>query len=200
MPWPFCWRERKKSLNIGVCSICAEPHKEVSGKTDVFKFYTIDKPGFITGGFRVENAWKNYPVCKDCIKYLESGRDYLEKNLNFRFYGFNYLLIPRLLLEDNYKLDPILKLLVDTKKEISLKRKTIKRITDDDQEILETLTEQGDLLTLNFLFCRASRVQSGFCCWSKMSSLQELKEYSKQKQKSMKYLTMEESSGLLSAP
>lgn len=148
----FAEGKRKKSLNTGVCSICAEPHKEVSGKTDVFKFYTIDKPGFITGGFKVENAWKNYPVCKDCSKYLESGRDYLEKNLYFRFYGFNYLLIPRLLLHDNYELGVILNLLVDTKKEISLKRKTIKRITDDDQEILEILTEQGDILTLNFLF------------------------------------------------
>lgn len=148
----FGKEKRKKSLNTGVCSICAEPHKEVSGKTDVFKFYTIDKPGFITGGFKLENAWKNYPVCEDCSKYLESGRDYLEKNLNFRFYGFSYLLIPRLLLHENDELEKILNLLVNTKKEISLKRKTVKRITDDHQEILEALTEQGDMMTMNFLF------------------------------------------------
>lgn len=148
----FAEERRKKSLNIGVCSICAEPDKEVSGKTDVFKFYTIDKPGFITGGFNAEDAWKNYPVCKECSQYLESGRDYIEKNLNFKFYGFNYLLIPRLLLHDSYELEKILNLFAESKKEISLRRKTVKRITDDDQEILETLTELGDLLTLNFLF------------------------------------------------
>ncbi|MDI6846477.1 MAG: TIGR02556 family CRISPR-associated protein, partial [Candidatus Saccharicenans sp.] len=153
----FAEERRKRSLNIGVCSICAEHNKEVSGKTDVFKFYTIDKPGFITGGFNPEDAWKNFPVCKDCSQYLQKGKNYIEKNLNFKFYGFNYLLIPRLLLHESSELETILNLFAESKKEISLKRKTIRRITDDDQEILETLTELGDLLTLNFLFLQIQR-------------------------------------------
>ncbi len=90
-------KKLKKSANIGVCSICGETEKEVSGKVDVFKFYTIDKPGFIAGGFKEIDAWKNYPVCRNCKSDLEWGRKFLENNLNFKFYGLNYLLIPRLL-------------------------------------------------------------------------------------------------------
>jgi len=56
------------------------------------------------------------------------------------------------LLNDNDRLDSILKILAETKKDISLKERTIKRITDDDHEILEALSEQPDILTLNFLF------------------------------------------------
>lgn len=38
----FAEEKRKKSANLGICSICGMTDKEISGKTDVFRFYTID--------------------------------------------------------------------------------------------------------------------------------------------------------------
>ncbi len=143
---------RKKSSSLGLCSICSQLSQEVSGTANVFKFYTIDKPGFISGGFRKDLAWKNYPVCSDCFRAIENGRKFIENNLNYRFYGLSYLLIPRLLFGSKDLLKDILHLLSDSVKRISLKERIKKRITNDENEILEYLSEQKDFLTLNFLF------------------------------------------------
>ncbi|MDA8340045.1 MAG: TIGR02556 family CRISPR-associated protein [Nitrospiraceae bacterium] len=149
----FAETKRKKSANTGVCSICKLSDKEVSGKTDVFRFYTIDKPGFITGGFQETLAWKNYPVCLECNTLLENGKKFLENNLRFNFvYGLNYYLIPRLLIGRSGILEEILNTLSDTSKKVSLKERIKKRITNDENEILEYLSEAKDIMTLNFLF------------------------------------------------
>jgi len=78
-----------------LCSICKKKSDEVYGFVSTFNFYTVDKPGFISGGFRQKDAWKNYPVCLNCALTLEDGKKYLEDNLSFNFYGFRYLLIPK---------------------------------------------------------------------------------------------------------
>jgi CRISPR-associated protein Csh1 len=144
--------KRKRSASSGVCSICGLPDKEVSGKTDVFKFYTVDKPGFITGGFDESLAWKNFPVCMECKTLLENGRKFIDTKLNFRFYGLSYYLIPRLLIGSQDVLNNILDIFSDTTKTLSLKERIKKRITNDENEILEYLSEEKDILTLNFLF------------------------------------------------
>lgn len=147
----------KKSSNIGVCSICGLSNVEVSGKTDVFKFYTIDKPGFITGGFKENYAWKNYPVCLGCKTLLEKGKKFIENKLNFKFYGLNYFLIPRVLTGEKKVLEEIVSLLSDTTKIVTLKDRVKKRITNDENEILEYITEKKDILTINFLFLQSQR-------------------------------------------
>lgn len=146
-------KKLKKSASVGVCSVCGISDKEVSGKVDVFKFYTIDKPGFITGGFKEADAWKNYPVCRDCKMLLENGKKFLETNLRFNFvYGLNYYLIPRLLIGNRNILEEILYILSDTSKKVALKERIKKRITIDENEILEYLSEAKDNITINFLF------------------------------------------------
>lgn len=145
-------RKRKKSLSIGTCSICGSPNKEVSGTTDVFKFYTIDKPGFITGGFKESDAWKNYPVCSDCKQSLERGKKFIEEHLNFRFYGLNYLLIPELIIGDWTLFKDIVSVLAETKQTFSLTEVIRRRLTDDESEILEYLSSMNDTLAINFLF------------------------------------------------
>ncbi len=82
-----------KTESIGrdkVCSVCQAKKAEVYGFVNTYNFYTVDKPGFVTGGFRQEDAWKNYPVCFDCAAMLEEGRKYIDNYLSFKFYGFNY--------------------------------------------------------------------------------------------------------------
>jgi len=150
----FADTKRKRSASLGICSVCGIPDKEVSGKTDVFKFYTIDKPGFIAGGFKESLAWRNFPVCLDCKTSLENGRRLVENILNFRSYGLNYYLIPRSLVGGKNVLKEVLDILSDTTKAVSLKERTKKRITSDENEILEYLSEMRDVLTLNFLFLR----------------------------------------------
>jgi hypothetical protein len=43
-----------------VCSLCAEEAEEIYGLVNVFPFYTIDKIGYVSGGFDYERAWRNY--------------------------------------------------------------------------------------------------------------------------------------------
>jgi CRISPR-associated protein Csh1 len=145
-------RKRKKSLNIGTCSICGLPNKEVSGTTDVFKFYTIDKPGFIAGGFKESDAWKNYPVCSDCKQSLERGKKFIEEHLSFKFYGLNYLLIPELIIGDRALFKNIVSVLAGTNQTFSLKEIIKRRLTDDESEILDYLSSMNDTLAINFLF------------------------------------------------
>lgn len=147
-------KRRKSTQTNQVCSICGLIQDEVSGKTDVFKFYTIDKPGFISGGFQETNAWKNFPVCLGCKTSLEEGRKFIDSKLNFKFYGLNYCLIPRLLIGEEDVLKDILVVLSDTTKMVGLKERIKKRITNDENEILEYLSEAKDILTLNFLFLK----------------------------------------------
>lgn len=74
--------EGKDSLGNGVCSLCLEK-KEVSGNISPFKFYTIDKPGYITGGFDQKNAYKNFPLCYDCKRYIKLGKEKIKSELGF---------------------------------------------------------------------------------------------------------------------
>jgi CRISPR-associated protein Csh1 len=149
----FVNEKAKKSSSSGnVCSVCGDQRDNVSGKTDVFKFYTIDKPGFIAGGFNEPLAWKNFPVCPDCKTFLEKGKGFIDSKLNFKFYGLSYALIPRLLIGNKNVLEEIISILSDATQIISLKDRIKKRITSDENEILEYLADIKDVLTLNFLF------------------------------------------------
>ncbi len=133
------------------CSICGMP-KELSEDAGVFKFYTTDKPGFISGGFNKYNSWKNFPVCSVCKLELEEGRTFIQSHLTYRFYGLSYLLVPKLLFKG---VDAeIMNILLDPIKTVSLKEKVKKRITDNAEEILDALKNEKDTLTFNFLFLK----------------------------------------------
>jgi len=96
-----------------ICSICKRQKDEVYGFVSTYKFYTVDKPGSVSGGFDQSLAWKNYPVCQLCALTLEEGKKYLEEFSSFRFYGFDYYLIPKPLIE--YFLDITNRILTNRK-------------------------------------------------------------------------------------
>jgi len=77
------------------CAICRKKRSEVYGFVSTYAFYTVDKPGMVSGGFDQSKAWRNYPVCRNCALTLEEGKRFLEENARFRFYDFDYLLIPK---------------------------------------------------------------------------------------------------------
>jgi CRISPR-associated protein Csh1 len=154
----LCLSQRiaKSSSKDKTCSICGERKDTVSARTHVYQFDTDDKPGFITG-FRKDNYWKNIPVCQDCRELLQRGRNLIENKLTFKFYGLKYQLIPKVLLGGSEVIKEILDILSDTHKNISLKERIVKRLTDDENEILEYLSEKEDVLTLNFLFLKSEK-------------------------------------------
>ncbi|MBD3290954.1 TIGR02556 family CRISPR-associated protein [candidate division KSB1 bacterium] len=139
------------------CAVCGLRKQEVNGFFTHFSFYTLDKPGFISGGFNYDDAWKNYPVCTSCCSLVEEGSKLLDENLTFQFYGFRYYLIPTFY---NSHSDEIIDEMLDWVKEPKFQRKVEQRITNSEKEILELVAEKGDVLSLRFLFFE--RIQSAF--------------------------------------
>ncbi|GFP33020.1 CRISPR-associated protein Csh1, partial [Candidatus Hakubella thermalkaliphila] len=156
----FANEKTSKSSAIGkVCSVCGELKDKVSARTFVYRFNfdTDDKPGFIAGGFDKGNNWKNIPVCEDCRTLLKDGKGFIDSKLNFKFYGLSYSIIPRLLTGDEKILEEIISILSDAAQTVSLKDRIKRRITSDENEILEFLADKKDILTLNFLFLQRQR-------------------------------------------
>ncbi|KUK43594.1 MAG: Crispr-associated protein, TM1802 family [Methanothrix harundinacea] len=135
-----------------VCSVCKQKKDEVYGFAIPWAFHTFDKPGFIAGGFEASDSWKNTPVCFNCATNLEVGKKYIEEKLDFSFYGFRYLLVPKLTLDGD--LDEILNILgaKDQKKKLKLTREIKSRITDDEDEIFDLVEERKDFFSNSLVF------------------------------------------------
>jgi len=144
-----------------ICCVCNERKGEVYGFVDTYKFYTVDKPGFVSGGFHQKDAWKNYPVCLTCALKLEEGRKHLKKNLNFNFYGINYHLIPRFVVKEDYVNEKNILDLIEEWKDPKFRKKEIDRLTQDEGEILELISEQQNFLNVNFMFYEAPKGYDG---------------------------------------
>jgi len=147
---------QKSSAENKSCSICGEIKDNVSARTFVYNFDTDDKPGFISE-FNKQNFWKNIPVCQECRELLKKGREFIDSKLTFKFHGLKYQLIPKTLLNEDEIIREVIDILLDTHKTISLKERTIKRLTNDENEILEYLSEKGDFISLNFLFLQTKQ-------------------------------------------
>jgi len=151
--------------NNQICSVCLKERSEVYGFVNTYSFYTVDKPGFVTGGFKQQDAWKNYPVCFECASNLELGKKYLNENLRFNFYGFRYLLIPKAFT------DKIMEESLDILEDMSDHRATemiqtgfdqayINRLTDAEDEIFDLIGNEKDYFSFDLLFYREK--QSAF--------------------------------------
>jgi len=150
-------KNSKCSAKDKVCSICGQKKNMVIGNLDIYAFYTLDKIGYITGGFNANNAWKNFPVCERCKLALEEGRKYIEEYLTFSFYGIEYNLIPKFVVGTNMIPEEILNILIDASKYISLKQRVIDRIKSEEDDILYYLKDMKDVIALNFLFLKKER-------------------------------------------
>lgn len=136
------------------CSICGNKSATVIGNASPYAFYTIDKIGYIIGGFDDKKSWRNFPICSDCILKLEHGRKYIEQNLSFNFCGIRYQLIPKFLMGTPYDHEYIFDIWEDGSKDISLGHDAVKSITGDEDDILYELKEAEDTMALDFLFLK----------------------------------------------
>ena len=137
------------------CSVCKQKKEEVYGFVTTYSFYNVDKPGFVAGGFNRADAWKNYPVCLKCALTLEAGKQYVDEFLAYKFYGFSYYVIPKLLQPERCR--EIYKLLEDYRKNIKDANVKIKKgygnlLSENEEEALDILAQQENFLNNNLLF------------------------------------------------
>jgi len=137
------------------CSVCKQRKDEVYGLVSTYSFYNVDKLGFVVGGFNREDAWKNYPVCLKCALTLEAGRQYVDEFLSYKFYGFNYYIIPKFLQPGRGQ--EIYELLGDYRKNIRDANVKIKKeygnlLSETEEEALSILAQQENFLNNNLLF------------------------------------------------
>jgi CRISPR-associated protein Csh1 len=134
-----------------VCSVCRERKDEVYGFVSTYNFYTVDKPGMVSGGFDQSLAWKNYPVCLDCALALEHGKKYLNNFSHFKFYGFDYYVIPKPLLSENTEVYDTLKIFQTEGNRIKLNDNYQTLLSDTKEEILSHLSDKENSFLCNIL-------------------------------------------------
>ncbi|MDD2439756.1 MAG: TIGR02556 family CRISPR-associated protein [Methanosarcinaceae archaeon] len=142
-----------------LCTICKKK-AEVYGFVTPYEFYTVDKCGFVSGGFEQSKAWKNNPVCLDCALKIISGKEYIEKYMSFGFYGFRYLIIPKFLTEkllskeEQEELFEVFEKFRE--KDLKFNKEYRNFLQNNESDILEILSEQGNYLNLNIQFYEKS--------------------------------------------
>lgn len=150
-----------------ICSVCREHADEVYGFVSTYAFYTVDKPGMVAGGFDQKNAWKNYPVCKSCALTLEEGKRWLDNYSLFKFYGFDYYLIPKPLRQGNG--DEIFRRLEEYPRDIAehkqsaeqrLTGKQMRLFNEAEDDCFDILAEQPNTFLFTILIFR--KVNSEF--------------------------------------
>ncbi len=144
-----------------VCYVCNERKSVVCGFVDTYKFYTVEKIGFVSGGFNQKDAWKVYPVCLECALILTAGKKYVDGNLNFNFYGFNYHLIPKFINREDYEKKKDVFKLMEEQQDPKFKRRDVKRLTQDEKEILELMSKEENYMNMNFMFYEARKGPDG---------------------------------------
>jgi CRISPR-associated protein Csh1 len=151
----------KKIMQVNhICSVCGEVESEIYGNAIPFAFYTIDKPGYIAGGFYEKDAWKNAPICLECILKIKEGKKILDEKFKSKMGGQQYYLIPKFILGVKGS-----EVIIDTffnyfeHRDDLLTQGTLEHISEDEKEILEELGKLNDVLTYNFLFFRADNPQ-----------------------------------------
>jgi CRISPR-associated protein Csh1 len=143
--------------SIGTCSICGRENVEVFGGVSPYKFFNLDKDGFLAG-FSKDESYKNFPICAECIRDLNEGKDYISKNLTFTFVrGLQYQLIPQPL-QDDENLQYILNIIEAQKQDTSnvINGENLQHITESENDITFLLKDAADTVSLNFLFLKVS--------------------------------------------
>ncbi|HNW83232.1 MAG TPA: TM1802 family CRISPR-associated protein, partial [bacterium] len=146
--------DTNSKANDKLCYVCRNKSKEVWGFVNTYNFYTADKEGLVSGGFKQELAWKNYPVCPDCAETLNKGKKYIENNLKYRFCGFNYFLIPELCISDNILLQKVLQRMRKYE-DFSFAKQESTIIEKVEEAVMRDLSREENWVNFNFLFYEA---------------------------------------------
>lgn len=153
----------KVSKGNGICYYCKEQN-EVFGFVNTYNSYTVDKIGFVSGGFKQENSWKNYPVCSNCAQKLEQGKKFARENLTSRFSGFNYFVIPKAVIRDAYDEQEFIETLQEFEKNrnFSTEEKTKQNLLGSEKDFLEIMKDSKNYLNYNILIFKEEQSGSVF--------------------------------------
>lgn len=146
--------EKKSVGENNQCYICSKEKNKTYGYVSTFAFYTLDKPGFTTGGFNRGEAWKNYPVCSDCARTLDLGKKYLEENLSSRFSGINYFIIPKTIFSSETETKEMFEILeqLEEKKKLSLEKDNKKSLSGSQNYLFQVMSEFNNYVNFNLMF------------------------------------------------
>lgn len=141
----------------GICCLCHHQGK-VFGNASPFTFYSLDKPGYIAGGMNKKEGYKNFPLCFECLLQLNEGAAYMREFMEFQFAGLRYYLIPAVIPTSSHSNDQALDEVMtvyrcfhqEREGKVSLARAD--RISGDEEDILFSLKDRGDTISLKFLF------------------------------------------------
>lgn len=158
-----------------MCSMCLQKKEELWGYVSIYNFYAA-KTEFapIAGGFDKKKAYRNYPVCPDCAAKLKRMKPVIDKYFNFKFCGFDYVLIPEIVTlgTNDEAINTIIDIMVtqyegDSKAAINLKTRlgtfTLserKKIVDaDTKEVFDCLAETDESASYTMLFYKAQQAE-----------------------------------------
>ena len=135
------------------CYCCKKKKKEVYGFVNTYNFYTVDKIGFVSGGFDQKKAWKNYPICSECANILEKGKKYIEDKFTDRFSGLSYMVIPKTIfnIEDNDYFEILLEQF-ENKNKISLSEEKGDELLHNEKISLEAISQIENNMMFNIMF------------------------------------------------
>ncbi|MGN0177185.1 MAG: TIGR02556 family CRISPR-associated protein [Methanobrevibacter sp.] len=145
----------KKVKGNGTCFLCDEP-KEVYGLVSNaigFSFSTPEKVGNVPG-ITLENQWKLVPICNECALYLQAGKKFVERYLNFSEFGLTYYVIPNFLFDNKKGFDILYRLLKSN--ELSEKNQNSENIVEIEDKLNILVKNLNDLVEFKFLFYEAS--------------------------------------------
>lgn len=146
--------------NNKICYCCKKNKEEVYGFVNTYNFYTVDKKGFVSGGFEQKKAWKNYPICSNCATTLENGKKYLENKFIDKFMGFTYMVIPKTIFEINNgeKLEDFEYILekFENKNKISVSQDRKKELFSNEQISTEAMSYMENNMMFNIMFYEKS--------------------------------------------
>jgi len=145
-------REKRERAGKGTCSLCNKKGTDIIPKSTVFKFFTVDKPGNVSGGFGESNVWRNYPVCAECETVLGKAKEYIWDNLKFDYVDMQYYLIPSTL-----SVDPTLEKLITILEELriksfSFKEEASKSLKRSEKQIWNVINLENDINSFTLLF------------------------------------------------
>ncbi len=149
----FLKRRFEERATDGVCSLCLKQTKVVGKDNFPFKFYTLDKPGFIYGGFK--NETYVFPLCWDCIQKVKEGGNYVREKLNFSFTkGVSFYLIPELVREDKETLKRLVEKILQPQAETEdgLTEEREKSLISDERRIFKRISKEGNYFYIHLLF------------------------------------------------
>lgn len=143
------------------CAICNADGKVVYGQalSQHFKFYTLDKPGYIAGGFNENHAAKNAPMCLECFLKVGEGINFVHDNLVRTLGGQEYWLIPKFHnqvdksnAEDIVSLLEEIKVQKDGKSVDTINFQALNRWETIQSELPEALAKDEFPVSYNFFF------------------------------------------------